>query len=146
MSEQLCPRRAEGPFNFPSSDAWVLNRWIDHPRLKSVRTCSYCGGTHPEDVLQLFREGWEHGATTKGYKGYVELPGTEAYQQAFLAYIQDGGLESGKPTPEPLVDKSMLMTGMPPIKFYIQHFSKEQIDELNALIKSSASRMTGISI
>jgi hypothetical protein len=141
---QLCPRRVEGPFNLPETDTWSLDRWPSHPRLKTVRTCSYCGCTHPDDVLQLLREGWEHGATTKSYKGYIELPGTEAYQQAMTAWIQDGGLDKGKSAPAPLVDASMLMTGMPPIKFYIQHFSVGQVVELNSLISAQRSTMKGI--
>lgn len=141
---QLCPRRSEGPFHLPETDTWSLDRWPSHPRLKKVRTCSYCGCTHPEDVLQLLREGWEHGSTTKHYKGYIELPGTEAYQNAMTAWIQDGGLDNGTPAPAPLVDADMLMTEMPPVKFYIQHFSKQQVDELNALIEARHSEMKGI--
>lgn len=38
------------------------------------RTCSFCGGAHPDDVNALLREGWLVDPTDKHYKRYLAEP------------------------------------------------------------------------
>lgn len=38
------------------------------------RTCSFCGGVHPEDAIALIVSGWRVGGTDKSYKRYIEPP------------------------------------------------------------------------
>jgi hypothetical protein len=38
------------------------------------RTCSFCGGIHPDDAIALVRAGWRIDATDKGYKRYMHPP------------------------------------------------------------------------
>lgn len=39
------------------------------------RTCSYCGGAHPDDAIALIMRGWEVETTGKSYKLYLRPPG-----------------------------------------------------------------------
>src|SRR3990172_1489434 len=96
-NEFLCPRRIEGPFNFPGPDFWDRSRWslisIVHDWLRDKldphffggtrwddrypkpRTCSYCGSAHPDDVVILLSMGWlPEKATGKNYKVYIHAP------------------------------------------------------------------------
>jgi hypothetical protein len=48
------------------------DRWLgsgDPPR-----TCSFCGGIHPEDAIRLVSENWRIEPTTKDYKRYLQPP------------------------------------------------------------------------
>ncbi|WP_448167722.1 hypothetical protein [Burkholderia ambifaria] len=38
------------------------------------RTCSYCGGVNPDDLIPLLVAGWHVEPTDKGYKFYVNSP------------------------------------------------------------------------
>lgn len=46
-----------------------LWRWGEQPR-----TCSGCGGVHPEDAIALLKSGFRAMGTDKGYKWYLEPP------------------------------------------------------------------------
>lgn len=74
-------------------------QWGEQPR-----TCSFCGGIHPDDAARLVKEGWSIGITDKSYKRYLEQP-----------THRPGGL-------------------IPPVKLYVQHFSPEQIKAFNEAI------------
>lgn len=88
-------------------------RWPDgEPK---PRTCSYCGGAHPDDVLTLMHRGWEVDATDKGYKRYLHPPGYRAANEEFRA----SGRWAGPPTP------------VPPVKVYTYHFDSRQIAAFN---------------
>jgi hypothetical protein len=94
-----CPRRAEGPlYKFDLEDNWN--------KIGVDRVCSFCGSMHPEDVLQLMRDGGVDRIqnTTKSYKFYIDRP--EVPNAGFGA-----------------------------IKFYSMHFNAEQREEYNKLIK-----------
>lgn len=82
----------------------VFWEWGEEPR-----TCSFCGGIHPDDAARLIREGWCVDPTTKSYKRYLEPPKR-----------RQGGL-------------------IPPVKVYVQHFSIDQIDVFNAALKTRYS-------
>lgn len=59
------------------------NRWWPSPYKGGTvwqidwqpRTCSYCGGVHPDDAIRLHEEGWIVESTTKNYKFYLKPPG-----------------------------------------------------------------------
>ena len=38
------------------------------------RTCSFCGGVHPDDAIALIRAGWRVQDTDKGDKRYMAPP------------------------------------------------------------------------
>jgi hypothetical protein len=38
---------------------------------KDDDTCSYCGGTNPEKIIELLKQGWHLTCTDKSYKYYV---------------------------------------------------------------------------
>lgn len=64
-----CPRRAENPganVAFPGPDEW-------RDEGGGVRTCSYCGSLHPEDVFRAAENGVAFTPTDKNYKVYVDL-------------------------------------------------------------------------
>lgn len=107
----------------PNNDLW---KWSWGP----PRTCSFCGSIHPEDALRLLEEGWEH-ERAKAYKGYLNPPGYYARHQAMLASIRDPEREPGQGVPS-------VWLPTPPVKFYIDHFNKEQLARLNELIQKGA--------
>jgi hypothetical protein len=78
-------------------DTWP---WSDH--WQPPRSCSFCGGAHPDDAITLARAGWKLEATGKMYKFYLNPPGCRA------SY------------PDPA----------PPVKLYAQHFTPEQFKVL----------------
>lgn len=89
---------------FPGPDVWETGRWYpkgsaelaqylaergpstatmiygEHDRQwppesgAPARTCSYCGGVHPNDALRLLEQGWHLDRTGKSYKVYLEPP------------------------------------------------------------------------
>lgn len=104
VGRQRCPRRDEGlgyREQAPDADAWERGRWAanqqeadaevaefmaQHPNGghhgqfwrwpgEQPRTCSFCGGIHPDDAVALVRAGWRIDGTDKGYKRYMEPPG-----------------------------------------------------------------------
>mgnify|MGYP001577504816 CR=1 FL=1 len=124
---QSCPDRGVGPFKRePGLDYWERGRWKDEP-LDMVRTCSFCGSVHPEDVLGLLARGWDH-EKAKHYKGYLYPPG---YLEAVRALVTGGGGYFGDGTvPQGLIMKQP----SPPAKFYTIHFSDDQLARLNAAL------------
>lgn len=136
VEPQRCPRRDENPMadqSFPGPDWWETGQWAAtqkeadaevaefmaaHPNGgignvlwcyggEQPRTCSYCGGVHPDDAVTLIQLGWNVDPTDKRYKRYLEPP-------------------TYRPFPSPI----------PPVKLYLQHCSQEQIDSLNAALRS----------
>ena len=91
------------------------------------RTCSFCGGIHPDDALRLLKEGWEL-SRAKSYKAYLGPPGTRIRDGAFLASIQDSDRQPGQGVPS-------IWSPTPPVKLYTHHFTDAQITEINALAK-----------
>lgn len=51
----------------PVNSRW--SAWLSKSR--KPRTCSFCGGIHPEDAIRLIEEGWESERTDKRYKHYL---------------------------------------------------------------------------
>jgi hypothetical protein len=88
------------------------------------RTCSFCGGIHPEDAIRLVDEGWEVEGTGKSYKRYLEPPGTCARNHAFLASIRDQSREPGEGVPS-------VWSPTPPVKLYVYHFDEDQARRFN---------------
>ena len=154
----ICPRRAEGVLpGYPDHDEWVTNHWIaDHDEAERKRqewlannpnssigatqgewlwswgpprTCSFCGGIHPEDAIRLISEGWEVDPTTKPYKRYLEPPGMRQKHKALIAAL-DRGDDSFRSVP------SVWSPG-PPVKLYTMHFDQDQIDRFNAALATS---------
>jgi len=78
IERQCCPDHASVPQVFEGSvskeakpDYWRVNAET------KIRTCSYCGSIHTDDLLKLVAE---HGVkiigkTDKSYKWYVNIPG-----------------------------------------------------------------------
>lgn len=157
--KQTCARRMTemGPWEYAEGlDEWRSDRWLadreEAERAKAEyeakypgslaaltdwrwpggvpRTCSFCGGIHPEDAIRLVSEGWEAGGTTKGYKAYLEPPGTMTRHEAFLASIRDHGREPGEGVPS-------VWSPSPPVKVYFQHFSRGQVDRFHEARRAS---------
>jgi len=137
---QTCPRRISdwGPWEHVENldhwevDCWGLrdsDRWPDS--FLKPRTCSFCGGAHPRDVIALLNSGWEVEGTTKGYKRYLHPPGYTAYMEQWLAYHRSQYADD-KPLPKPTVK---FVDPIPPVKVYVYHFSEAEINEFNALLK-----------
>lgn len=104
----------------PSNDLWF---WSWGP----PRTCSYCGGIHPEDALRLLGDDWEVDGTTKGYKKYLNPPGTNQKHAALIRSLQDKNKEPFQCVPS-------VWSPTPPVKVYVQHFTAEHIDQWNAIV------------
>lgn len=148
VEEQICPDREGSPFSFPLPDYWQLGRWAGTQEEAAAevaefmqnnpnggmgnvlwlypgnqpKTCSYCGGGYPDDLIELVKVGWEVGSTGKTYKRYLQPPGYHAYMKDLLEH------KSTKPQyPSPI----------PPVKLYLWHFSEEQIRFFNlALVRA----------
>lgn len=146
MTEEklTCPRRMNelGPWEQKEGlDRWDANRWgwdigdfshqltvPDHvgPGRQwqwpwQPRTCSFCGGVHPDDAIKLLKEGWHVVSTDKSYKRYLEPPGgtmgMEYEGRVFGAgvYVPPWG-------------------PVPPVKLYTMHLDGEQITLFNAAL------------
>lgn len=97
------------------------------------RTCSFCGGVHPEDAIRLIREGWDSEKTDKGYKWYLNPPGYWEWRQSWRKFdTREQMIATGK-----VGDyvKPFPRLPVPPVKLYVQHFSPEQIDRFNAALR-----------
>lgn len=158
LESQTCPRRMGemGPWKREEKlDWWETGRWaatqeeadaevadfMSSPCAGGIgnvlwcyggeqpRTCSFCGGIHPDDAVRLLREGWEVGVTTKGYKRYLEPPGSGQQHEALMDWLSTGR--------EGEAPKERHPSPVPPVKVYVQHFSQEQIDAFNAALRSS---------
>lgn len=163
MTDFLCPGcsfplpgQSERPHTWETGKRWRdydekgyptgPNIWPVH--YAEPRVCQGCGGVHPEDVLRMLREGWTEEMADGHDKGYLNPPG---YQAEVDAWRKATDAANRKRTPEgecPICsttglgdsgDPMKMYPGHPlkgpPIKFYIFHFSPEQIAELNRLHK-----------
>ena len=137
------------PFRIPSSCSegyWEDNeadprRWIgDHRHFpegfRKPRTCSFCGGAHPDDVMELIKAGWEVDPSDKSYKTYVHPPGnvTQTYKDLERNFVQD--------PLTPMERAQRIRDVTPPIKLYAQHISPEQLAELNTHVLISRAKRT----
>lgn len=111
------PRGCSAPDD-PSG--WRKDRWVENAKtaapasILGARTCTYCGGLHPEETLRLVREEkWEVEATDKNYKLYLHPPGYRIAHAAVMRHYQSDGAEA-YPT---------YVWLSPPAKLYLNHFS-----------------------
>lgn len=81
METFSCPRR-QWDFGIMADplgkDWWSADKWNARDDMWSwpwkPRACSFCGGIHPEDAIELHQEGWLIIKTDKAYKRYLEPP------------------------------------------------------------------------
>lgn len=128
----VCPRRFEGPVPefVGRQDQWLTDRWQggDWPQEYGAppRACSYCGGLHPDDAINLVNAGWEVDTNTSASKWILEPPGSTALNKVLIEAI---GSHSGM---EDVVPPHSIK---PQVKFYAQHASSEQVETMLAKIK-----------
>jgi len=132
LEQHYCPDHHYAIPGMPAYDEWLVDRWSDgrestrfpagfaHPR-----TCSYCGGLHPEDTISLVEQGWELELSTKRYKAYLHPPGYHASLSGLFSITTDGLKQPPKCEPSPV----------PPEKMYISHFTDEQRERLAAALE-----------
>jgi len=88
---QRCGRRDDA-FALNHRDGPMPDTWDLGP--DGMRTCSYCGSIHPDDLMTICRrsltdERYGVEGTTKGYKVYVRQPGVRnASEGAIKFYMQ----------------------------------------------------------
>lgn len=106
--------------------SWTLggNVWDWH--WQPMR-CSFCVSAHPEQVLDLLREGWEVEGTGKSYKRYIVPPGTKIRNERMIANLRYRPGDIADAIPEG-------WSPVPPVKLYTWHLSEAQIDEFNRII------------
>ena len=91
------------------------------------RICSYCGGIHPEDAMELITLGWELEPTGKHYKRYMHPHGAKEHVDKLCQAIRD------RVDPDwTFVDAS------PPVKLYTWHFTEAQAEQFNTLVHQHA--------
>ena len=95
------------------------------------RTCSFCGGVHPDDAIRLLEEGWEVERTDKSYKRYLHPPGYYARLANITDSIRTFRNGVGK---EPVVT---FRSPVPPVKLYVNHFDERQIARFNSAYERS---------
>lgn len=148
-----CARRVDSPVFHQTLDVWENGRWNTDPAIEEKeaceftekygensyrashlwvwswlpRTCSFCGGIHPDDCLKLMEEGWEVEGTDKNYKRYLNPPGYSTKQQALLKSIADPQREPGEGVPS-------VWSPTPPVKVYFYHFTPEQGAKFNEIL------------
>ncbi len=150
-AKQTCRRRMTqpGPWEYTlNTDHWETTTWgwVAHlvgsiqNRIKpgsgftrwpwhwTPRTCSFCGGVHPEDAIRLLREGWEVEATSKSYKRYLQPPGYAKWCREMSGTIGIGPLPLPKFPPP-----------VPPVKVYVAHFNADQCDRFNSELHAKQS-------
>ena len=66
---QTCPRRIREAGPWDKSEG--LDFWETRRGYGRMRFCSFCGGAHPEDVIEATRHGAWVESTTKNYKAYL---------------------------------------------------------------------------
>lgn len=120
-----CPSSHNSGFNYMDSKVWRLDTWVpgklvvvysnsatgeerkqdQWPRAFGIppRTCSFCGGIHPRDAINLVQCGWIPAQTDKPSKFYLHHPGW-------------GTVRSAHHDPVPCV------------KVYLRHFTQEQVN------------------
>lgn len=88
---QRCGRR-DDMFAMNRGDGELPDTWDLGP--DGMRTCSYCGSIHFEDLLTICRrtvegvEGYGVEGTTKGYKVYVKQPGVRNASEGAIKYYK----------------------------------------------------------
>lgn len=114
---------------------WTSDQWKSH--YQQPRICSACGSAHPEDVLRMLSEGWTEEKCDSGYKGYLRPPGLReeirAWERSFDRAPDNKRAMWLNRYPSSLIEG-------PPIKFYVFHFSPEQLVELNTFWKTGDVR------
>lgn len=88
---------------------------------KPPRSCNYCGGIHPEDMIEMMTRGWRIESTKGGSKFYLWPPGCRPWEMV-----------CGSPSAPPWVPGPI-----PPIKGYSCHFSEDKISLINRLNKQA---------
>lgn len=104
-----------------------------------VRTCSYCGSMHPDDLMVGVRDGtFVVGPTDKNYKAYVGLAPTEAelvkkraeleaqapIQYPDESFCDEHSSEDREQARARWVERSLMMMGGTIGKFYYEGHSK----------------------
>lgn len=131
-----------------------LDSWTIGPGLigqdEAGLSCSFCGSLHPDQFMELVREGWIVGPTDKSYKAYLDRPATDEEKAAqkerwFASTIGQAlkraaeaegktpeqvseGLDQAYRSENPTADSAGQVA-----KFYYQHLSAEQQAEFIAL-------------
>jgi len=132
------------PFKIPSScsaatwksDRWGMresDRWPEG--FPKPRTCSFCGGVHPEDLIELIKMGWEFEPSSKGYKSYWHPPGMAGYFTALVKDFVDAFIVD-RMTPA-AVDP------VPPVKLYSDHLTPDLIATINSLLLINRAKAPG---
>lgn len=138
---ETCPRRIEEPG--PWEHAIGLDSWRP-PRNNDmlgghVRTCSFCGSMHPDDLMEGLRSGGLLlGPTDKDYKVYVH----EAVDEAMLGRARAKARQQGEQIGvafEQLDEHVRIQTlaashGRDVGKFYFMHLAEEQKREFIELL------------
>lgn len=151
----VCPIfQLEGGVRVDKADRWENDRWLNplgRPTIyfpKDVtppKTCSYCGGAAPQEVLRLMREHeFEPVATTKSYKQYLAAPGYYLYQARLNEFFADKENVGKTPflTSELLEAPRDYRDAIPQIKVYTAHFSTEEVEEFNKLVEQFINALT----
>lgn len=157
--QQSCPRRMGeyGPWErVDGLDAWTTGHGLVGQAALG-RSCSFCGSLHPDQFMELVRDGWEVGPTDKSYKAYLRQPFTaeeEAQQKAdwisrdaVAKAVRELGERDGKSPEQIAADlddqwgKYPRISRGPEAKFYYQHLSHEQCDEFIELHNTRRMRI-----
>jgi hypothetical protein len=163
---QTCPRRIGGFGPWPHEerlDRWERNRWKATkedadaeiaefkrrnpqgamgdpqwygPPEQQPRTCSFCGGIHPDDAIELIRLGWEVESTDKGYKHYLNPGGTRMRHAVLMNRLRENA-------EKPFAGVPSVWSPLPPVKIYMQHFSEDQVARANAALAEAKAGRTG---
>lgn len=101
------------------------------------RTCDYCGGVNPEDLLKLVELGWEMEPSTKFYKSYWHPPGHLDHFNAVMADLP-GYMEGRRDVTRKHEDP------VPPVKLYSDHLSIEMADRINDVLRKNREVKNGL--
>lgn len=133
-AKQTCGRRMieYGPWERKENlDTWQADRWDRKDNRWNwpwkPRTCSFCGGIHPEDAIKLLKEGWEIETTGKSYKRYLEPPGYREAMTKIMRNVKARNLDS-KDNP---FENKETWCPTPPVKLYVAHFDQEERNLFN---------------
>jgi len=91
---QTCPRRMKeaGPWEYKE----MLDFWETRKGYGKMRLCSFCGGVHPDDVIEATRQGAWIEKTTKNYKVYLHKDEWKGRQRkVYLQHFSDEQRERG---------------------------------------------------
>lgn len=96
------------------------------------RTCSYCGGVHPEDGIRLLEQGWECDRSSKGYKAYLNPAGARAHRIRMMSRLAKQTNRT-----QVLNWSEAVWSPIPPVKFYVQHCTERQLACFNFLVRGA---------